>query len=434
MRAGKVSDSDAKTLGEICKLVDVHGEWYGSALLQAALVHKDDGEWANFFTKVSMVHRSEQTVAKQCLDYGTLAICKVPLKVEEAVTLLRNLVEQGKLVISEFVEIPVEGTFVYLFEKDYLHSRYEQLSIEWPANVFVFEADQGFREYLRGGVLVARGLPLYPDPYSAIGNQLHVDLQRYEGWRDKVVFLMPNYRAKVSHVSIGTSHIAVHVETLEASFGDLVGKLYVEYPIGSESKDFAFDSDVAEVSLRDRPLQVWFYLLDRAEGGVLDYRRVRLSWGRPLSQEGVTLDITLDDLREIIQQGENETVEFKLQAKGKDPSGDEFVETVVAFANSQGGIILVGVDDNRNVAGVSDASNTRKAVESLIRHRCDPVPQYKLDVRKVDEKSVVLVTIFEGKHKPYLVRGKGPYIRVLSNDYTPLKYELDELMKKSKLT
>ncbi len=166
----------------------------------------------------------------------------------------------------------------------------------------------------------------------------------------------------------------------------------------------------------------------------MDYRRVRLSWGRPLSQEGVTLDITLDDLQEIIQQGEDETVEFKLQAKGQDTSGDEFVETVVAMANGQGGIILVGVDDNRNIAGVKNASNTRKAVDNLIGHRCDQVPQYNIDTRKIDEKSIVLVNIFGGKLKPYLVRGKGPYIRVLSNDYTPLKHELDELAKGNNLT
>jgi len=432
MRAGKVSDRDAKTFGEICRLVDVHVEWYGSALLQAVLVHKDDGKWANFFAKVSMVHRGERTIAKQCLNYGSLVICEVPLKVEEGISLLRNLVEQGKLVIPEFAEIPLEGTFVYLFGKDYLHSRHEQLSIEWPASIFTFEADQGFREHVRGGALVAKSLPLYPDPFSAIENELRVDLRRYEGLQNKVVVLVPNYMAKISHVSIGTSRLVVCVETLEASFGDLIGKLYVEYPIGTESTDFAFDSNVANVPLKDRPLQIWLYLLDRDKGDVLDYRRVRLSWGRPPSQEEVTLDITLDDLREIIQQGESETVEFKLQAKGRDSSGDEFLKTVVAFANSQGGIILVGVDDNRNVAGVSNASNTKKAVEGLIRHRCDPVPQYDLDVRKIDDKSVVLVTIFEGKHKPYLARGKGPYIRVLSNDYTPLKYELDELMKESK--
>lgn len=157
-----------------------------------------------------------------------------------------------------------------------------------------------------------------------------------------------------------------------------------------------------------------------------------MNWGRPPTQQGLTLDITLDDLQEIIRQGENETVEFKYQVSGKDKSGDEFVETVVAFANSQGGIILLGVDDNRNIIGVSNTSNTRKAVDGLVRHRCDPIPRYSIDVKTIENKSVVLVSIFEGESKPYLVRGKGPYIRVLSHDYTPLRHELDDLYKGSR--
>jgi len=432
MRAGKVSESDAKTLEEICRLIDTRCRWFSGAVLQAVLVHKDHGEWANFFTKVSMVHKGKQAVAKRCLDYGSLAICELPLQVEEVTSMLKNLVEQGRLIIPELAEITFEGTFVYLFERNYLHSQHEQLAIERPANVFTFEADQGSRGHVRGGTLVAKSLPLYPDAFSAIENELQVDLRRYDSWQNKAVFLVPNYMARISHVGIGKSHISVRVEALEANFRNLIGKLYVEYPIRSQSIDFAFEGDVAEVFLRDKPSQIWLYLLDRVGADVLDYRRVRLSWGTPPSQEGITLNITLDDLREIIQQGENETVEFKLQARGTDHSGDEFVETVVAFANGLGGIILVGVDDDRNVAGVHNSSNAKKAIEGLIRHRCDPVPQYDIDIRKIDEKSVVLVTVFGGKHKPYLVRGKGPYIRVLSNDYTPLKYELDELMKESK--
>lgn len=429
MHSGSVSESDRRTLEEICGLIDARADWYGGAFLQAALVRKNQGEWANFFTIVSLVHKGTQTLPKRCLDYGTLAILESPLKVEEGTTVLRKLVEQGELVIPELTSIHLEGTFVYLFENDYLHSRNEQFSIEWPANVYTFDVDQGFKGIIRGGTLVAKSLPLYPDPFYAIKNELGVDLRTYNGWENKVVFLLPNYMAKLSQVKIGKSRLSVVVQTLQTNLSGLIGKLYIEYSAESETIEFPFAKDTTDVPLKDRPSQIWLYLLDKKKGNILDYRRVRLNWGRAPSQEGVTLDITLDDLQEIIQQGENETVEFKLQAKGQDPSGDEFVETVVAMANGQGGIILVGVDDNRNVAGVINASNTKKAVESLIRHRCDPVPQYNIDTRKVDEKSIVLVNIFSGKDKPYLVRGKGPYIRVLSNDYSPMRHELDELTK-----
>ncbi len=434
MRSGSVSESDRRTLEEICGLIDVRADWYGGVFLQAALVRKNQDEWANFFTIVSFVHKGIQALPKRCLDYGTLAILESPLKVEEATTVLRKLVEQGELVIPNLANIRLEGTFVYLFENDYLHSRNEQFSIEWPANVYTFDVDQGFKGIIRGGTLVAKNLPLYPDPFYAIKNELGVDLRTYNGWENKVIFLLPNYMAKISQVKIGKSRLLVGVQTLETNLSGLIGKLYIEYSAESETIEFPFAKDITNVSLKDKPSQIWLYLLDKKTGDILDYRRVRLNWGRASSQEGVTLDITLDELQEIIQQGENETVEFKLQAKGRDTSGDEFVETVVAMANGQGGIILVGVDDNRNVAGVKNASNTKKAVESLIRHRCDPVPQYSIDTRKVDEKSIVLVNIFSGKDKPYLLRGKGPYIRVLSNDYSPLRHELDELTRGNDIT
>ncbi len=52
--------------------------------------------------------------------------------------------------------------------------------------------------------------------------------------------------------------------------------------------------------------------------------------------------------------GENDSVEFE-QATC---DSAEFVESVVAFANSGDGVILLGVDDNANVVGVSRRSSS----------------------------------------------------------------------------
>ena len=45
MHSGKISESDARTLEEICSLIDARTEWYGGALLQATLVRKNQSEW-----------------------------------------------------------------------------------------------------------------------------------------------------------------------------------------------------------------------------------------------------------------------------------------------------------------------------------------------------------------------------------------------------
>ena len=53
--------------------------------------------------------------------------------------------------------------------------------------------------------------------------------------------------------------------------------------------------------------------------------------------------MTIDDIRKIIAQGEGTSVEFK-KAKEKVPKS--LYETVVSFANTRGGYILLGVDDD----------------------------------------------------------------------------------------
>ncbi len=56
-------------------------------------------------------------------------------------------------------------------------------------------------------------------------------------------------------------------------------------------------------------------------------------------------------LTDIIQQGENEAVEFKTA----DVHADSLAKELVAFPNSGGGTILIGVGDNGCVLGIGPA-------------------------------------------------------------------------------
>jgi ATP-dependent DNA helicase RecG len=62
--------------------------------------------------------------------------------------------------------------------------------------------------------------------------------------------------------------------------------------------------------------------------------------------------MTASDIEKIITQGEGISVEFK-EAKEKVPTS--FYETVVSFANTVGGTILLGVDDDGNITGINAA-------------------------------------------------------------------------------
>ena len=57
----------------------------------------------------------------------------------------------------------------------------------------------------------------------------------------------------------------------------------------------------------------------------------------------------VSELLEIISQGETSKVEFK----GDIDSPDKLNAEMVAFANSLGGLLIIGVDDNADVKGLN---------------------------------------------------------------------------------
>jgi len=140
------------------------------------------------------------------------------------------------------------------------------------------------------------------------------------------------------------------------------------------------------------------------------------------------------ELLELIQNGENSWVEFKRDDRTtKDFSGD-FAKEVVAFSNGRGGKIIIGVEDNGNIAGLS-GEGFEEWVMNICRTLVHPgvIPFY--EEIKIDElcKSAV-VHIDMGYSKPYYIeRGERRvyYIRVGSTSREATREELARLFQAS---
>ncbi|MFQ6055864.1 MAG: helix-turn-helix domain-containing protein, partial [Methanosarcinales archaeon] len=74
------------------------------------------------------------------------------------------------------------------------------------------------------------------------------------------------------------------------------------------------------------------------------------------------------NLQELISKGESENLEFKESLRLKDEIG----ETVSAFSNSDGGIILVGITNLGKVVGVDTGKNTLEELANYIKRNTDP--------------------------------------------------------------
>lgn len=115
----------------------------------------------------------------------------------------------------------------------------------------------------------------------------------------------------------------------------------------------------------------------------------------------------IDELKEIIDNGENSYIEFKEEGiKAKD-----LAEEIVAFANSEGGMILIGVDDDGNIAGISDTLIEEK-IMNVCRNNCIPniIPAFQSV--EIDGKTIAIITISKGLNKPYYTTDHKYYLRV----------------------
>ncbi len=120
---------------------------------------------------------------------------------------------------------------------------------------------------------------------------------------------------------------------------------------------------------------------------------------------------------EEIKHGESENVEFKVQLPD---DSKKYIKTVVAYANTSGGKIVIGVDDStRKIVGVEPSSvfQIMDKIANTVSDLC--VPQIVPDItfQTIEGKCIVEIEIYPGQNRPYYIRGlgkeNGTYIRVV---------------------
>ncbi|WP_253198027.1 AlbA family DNA-binding domain-containing protein [Clostridium gasigenes] len=115
----------------------------------------------------------------------------------------------------------------------------------------------------------------------------------------------------------------------------------------------------------------------------------------------------INELLDIINGGENFYIEFKEEKVNPKDLGEE----IVAFANSEGGTILIGVSDDGKVTGITD-----KRIEETIINICriNVIPNIipNFEYVTIEDKKVVILGIQKGLSKPYSTVDNKYYIRV----------------------
>jgi predicted HTH transcriptional regulator len=132
--------------------------------------------------------------------------------------------------------------------------------------------------------------------------------------------------------------------------------------------------------------------------------------------------MTMDyrDVDQLIEEGEGFEVEFKRKVS----SPEKIARALVAFANSRGGHILFGVDDDGSIVGVESEKSEVDLIVTAASQFCEPPIEPEIDIVAYDGKDVIVAYVGESTHKPHLytgMNGQGEagtrvYIRI--NDKT----------------
>jgi len=99
---------------------------------------------------------------------------------------------------------------------------------------------------------------------------------------------------------------------------------------------------------------------------------------------------------------------------------------MVSFANSHGGVILIGVGDDGSIRGIEPNRSLDEWVSNIARNNVQPPVQVKTEAHTIEGKTIVEVRIEKGRDRPYQDNSGRFYVRVGS---TNRMASLPELMR-----
>lgn len=106
------------------------------------------------------------------------------------------------------------------------------------------------------------------------------------------------------------------------------------------------------------------------------------------------------ELELLLEEGEGIHLEFKRKVS----SPEKIARALIGFANTKGGTILFGIDDDASIVGVESEKMEVEMIETAGNVYCDPPIEPNIEIISHKGRDVIVATIEESKEKPhYLV-------------------------------
>lgn len=121
-------------------------------------------------------------------------------------------------------------------------------------------------------------------------------------------------------------------------------------------------------------------------------------------------DMDYLDVKNLARTGEGTYLEFKRTI----PSVQKIAREIAAFANTSGGTLLIGVDDDKSLVGVDGYQEEEFLLQKAARNVCSPQVEIRMEIVHFGQRDLMVVRIPEAPEKPVFVqtaKGKVVYLR-----------------------
>ena len=267
-------------------------------------------------------------------------------------------------------------------------------ALEWPSTETELSVLRGANADPPGHMLSDSGTPSFVSYYAAASYFFLVDHKPVGGQVQRGLWYRhQDLRGRINRV-IADGVVEIEVEGSERD--DLVVELPGSAPGPHKRiwRRYGSEPEVVRFLLTDRlPPETWVLLRKGAEW--LDRRFMHFPYARG-NEAGIEIVVDAGTrLESLLASRERQTVEFKRQLPKDDESKGQIMKTVCAFANSDGGSVIVGVDDDRVLFGVetSMVDRLRDQLTQMVGSWVEPRPITSFEVLPISDSDKVVLEL-----------------------------------------
>jgi hypothetical protein len=382
-----------------------------SVLVRAALVNMEASWSLNTLVIEVFPHPLQEPYPSYCYNYGRYAFCSGEVSGAEASSWILH--RQGTFHDLSFQvpELPEQTTQVGKYPS---HAPASELPtpVPWPYTRFEvsimsvnysLQQDQAF--------LISEGCPFFPNFQAALfallyyGHVSEWDQAQNRSQQGKILIRQAQTHAWIEHVHFSPLSMSVQIEG--SQFQNTF--LQVQAPPYSPFERAVENDGSVDCLLPDGiPERVWIALA--RDHTWLDYLTLDQRWSpftakhTNMSIEQPNMSIEQPDMATQIQAliagGEGQAVEFKLETPD---DKEQMLKTMAAFANDQGGVVILGVKDKTGelVGLKGDAGRKQDDIRHMIRTTVVPEIDVHFEECVKEHRTILAMYVDKGQSPPY---------------------------------